>query len=260
MNQQATTAGTQEPTQDFYGQPQEQTKEAPAQQQQQTISSYDVSISEKTKTEINDNMFSSVDFGPLKQFLDDDNITDISYSNNGQVWLKSLDKGVYRIDNPGINNELMEKIAFQCANIMGKTFNMASPTLDSESAELRMNFVHDSIARNGIAAVFRKTPAKIRLQKEKLLNDKYITENIHDFLIKCVQGHCNIMVSGETGSGKTELIKYLASHTAENEKIITIEDTLELHLDKIYPHRDIVSMKTNNIARLIKSLTSSAIS
>ena len=31
-------------------------------------------------------------------------------------------------------------------------------------------------------------------------------------------------------------------------KIITIEDTLELHLDKIFPHRDIVAMKTNNIA------------
>src|SRR5690606_1652555 len=38
------------------------------------------------------------------------------------------------------------------------------------------------------------------------------------------------------------------SHTKENEKIITIEDTLELHLDRIYPHRDIVAMKTNNIA------------
>ena len=56
------------------------------------------------------------------------------------------------------------------------------------------------------------------------------------------------MVAGETGSGKTELIKYLASHTAENEKIITIEDTLELHLDRIFPKRDIVAMKTNNIA------------
>ena len=56
------------------------------------------------------------------------------------------------------------------------------------------------------------------------------------------------MVSGETGSGKTEFVKYLASHTKENEKIITIEDTLELHLDKIFPHRDIVAMKTNNVA------------
>ncbi len=201
-----------------------------------------------TSTEINDNLFSHIDFGPLKMYLDDDNITDISYSNNGQMWLKSLDRGVYRVDNPGVNNELMEKIAFQCANIMGKTFNMASPFLDSESSELRMNFVHDSIARNGIAAVFRKTPAKIRLKKEKIIADKYITVGIHDFLIDCVHGHCNIIVSGETGSGKTELVKYLASHTAENEKIVTIEDTLELHLDKIYPTRDIVAMKTNNIA------------
>ena len=217
----------------------------------QGINAYELNSSStagKTNTEINADLFSSIDFGPLKTYLDDDNITDISYSNNGQVWLKSLDKGVYRVENPGVNNELIEKIAFQCANIMGKTFNMASPLLDSESAELRMNFIHDSIARNGIAAVFRKTPAKIRLKKEKIIDEKYITLGIHDFLIECVRGHCNIIVSGETGSGKTELVKYLASHTKENEKIITIEDTLELHLDTIFPQRDIVSMKTNNIA------------
>ena len=216
----------------------------------QGINAYDLkeNDSKATSTEINDSLFSNIDFGPLQTYLDDDNITDISYSNNGQVWLKSLDRGVYRVENPGINNELIEKIAFQCANIMGKTFNMASPFLDSESSELRMNFVHESIARNGIAVVFRKTPAKIRLKKEKIIEEKYITLGIHDFLIDAVHGHCNIIVSGETGSGKTELVKYLASHTAENEKIVTIEDTLELHLDKIYPNRDIVAMKTNNIA------------
>ncbi|MDD4282286.1 MAG: CpaF/VirB11 family protein [Bacilli bacterium] len=143
---------------------------------------------------------------------------------------------------------MIEKLAFQCSNVMGKTFNMAHPFLDAEGSELRLNFVHDSVARNGIAVVFRKTPAKIRLVKEKILEEKYITLDIHDFLEKCVQGHCNIIVCGETGSGKTEFVKYLASKTTENEKIITIEDTLELHLDRIFPHRDIVAMKTNNIA------------
>ena len=192
--------------------------------------------------------FSQVDFGPLRQFLDADDVTDISYSNGGQVWLKTLSKGVYRVENTGIDNALMEKIAFQCANSMGKSFNMANPFLDAESAELRMNFVHDSIAKNGIAVLIRKTPAKIRLQKDKIIAEDYIRLDIHDFLLKCVEGHCNILVSGETGSGKTEFIKYLAAHTKENEKIITIEDTLELHLDKIFPHRDIVAMKTNNIA------------
>ena len=44
---------------------------------------------------MNDAVFSQIDFGPLKEFLEEDNITDVSYSNGGQVWLKTLDKGVY---------------------------------------------------------------------------------------------------------------------------------------------------------------------
>ena len=197
---------------------------------------------------MNDAIFSQIDFGPLKEFIDIDDITDISYTNGGQLWLKSLSKGVYRVERPEINNALIEKLAFQCSNVMGKTFNMAHPFLDAESTELRLNFVHDSIATNGIALVIRKTPAKIRLNREKLLNEEYVSADLLDFLLNCVQGHANIIVSGETGSGKTELVKYLASTTKENEKIITIEDTLELHLDRIFPHRDIVAMKTNNIA------------
>jgi pilus assembly protein CpaF len=197
---------------------------------------------------MNDGIFQSIDFGPLKEYLLNDDITDISYSNGGQVFLKTLSRGSFRIENNLINNAFMEKLAFQCSNVMGKTFNMAHPFLDSESSELRMNFIHDSIAKNGIAVVIRKTPAKIRLQKDKILKENYITLDIHDFLEYCVKGHCNIIVCGETGSGKTEFVKYLASKTIENEKVITIEDTLELHLDKIFPTRDIVAMKTNNIA------------
>lgn len=193
-------------------------------------------------------MFSQIDFGELQKYLDNDDITDISYSNGGQLWLKTLSRGYLRVENPSVDNAFMEKLAFQCSNVMGKTFNMAHPFLDAEGTELRLNFVHDSIARNGIACVIRKTPAKIRLEKEKLLKDKYVDLDIHDFLVQCVLGHCNIIVCGETGSGKTEFVKYLASKTKPDEKLITIEDTLELHLDRIFPHRDIVAMKTNNIA------------
>lgn len=195
-----------------------------------------------------DVVFSQIDFGMIQPLLDNDDITDISYSNNGQLWVKTLTQGVHPEHIEGLNNDVMEKLAFQCSNVMGKTFNMAHPFLDAESAELRLNFVHDSIATNGIAVLIRKTPAKIRLNKEKLISENYVPLKVHEFIITCVQGHCNILVSGETGSGKTELVKYLASHTKDDEKVITIEDTLELHLDKIYPNRDIVAMKTNNIA------------
>ena len=197
---------------------------------------------------MNESIFDKLDFGPLRPLLDNDDITDISYDNNGQIWIRSLTQGSMRVEVEGATPEFVEKLAFQCSNVMGTTFNNAKPFLDAESAELRLNFVHQSIATNGIALVIRKTPAKIRLEKEKLIKEDYFTPAIHDLLIKCVEGHCNIMVAGETGSGKTEFVKYLASHTKTNEKIITIEDTLELHLDKIFPQRDIVAMKTNNVA------------
>ena len=197
---------------------------------------------------MNDSIFDKLDFGLFEPLIKDDDITDISYCNHGQIWIRSLTQGSKRVEIEGLNDTFVEKLAFQCSNVMGTTFNNAKPFLDAESTELRLNFVHESIATNGIAVVIRKTPAKIRLSREKLLSEDYFTANIHDILMKCVEGHCNIMVSGETGSGKTEFVKYLASHTKENEKIITIEDTLELHLDKIFPHRDIVAMKTNNVA------------
>ena len=197
---------------------------------------------------MNENIFDKLDFGAFRPLLDNDDITDISYSNGGQIWIRSLTQGSLRVEIEGATPEFVEKLAFQCSNVMGTTFNNAKPFLDAESAELRMNFVHQSIATNGIALVIRKTPAKIRLEKDKLIKDDYFTKDVHDLLINCVQGHCNVMVAGETGSGKTEFVKYLASHTKTSEKIITIEDTLELHLDKIFPQRDIVSMKTNNVA------------
>ena len=197
---------------------------------------------------MNENIFDKLDFGPFKPLLDNDDITDISYCNGGQIWIRSLEQGSMHVQIQGATPEFVERLAFQCSNVMGTTFNNAKPFLDAESAELRLNFVHPTIATNGIALVIRKTPAKIRLQKDKLLQEDYFTNEIHDFLMKCVLGHCNIMVAGETGSGKTEFVKYLASHTEPKEKIITIEDTLELHLDKIFPQRDIVSMKTNNVA------------
>ena len=87
---------------------------------------------------MNENMFDQIDFGPLKEYLENEQVTDISYDNKGQIHLKTLDKGIYRVEKPEINDAFMEKLAFQCSNVMGKTFNMAHPFLDAESAELLM--------------------------------------------------------------------------------------------------------------------------
>ena len=67
------------------------------------------------------NEFTQVDFGPIQEYLDNDDITDISYSNGGQVWLKSLSKGVYRIENPAVNNAKIKAIHIV---VLNNSFNV----------------------------------------------------------------------------------------------------------------------------------------
>ena len=83
-----------------------------------------------------DTQFQQVDFGPLKQFLDNDDVTDISYSNGGQVWLKTLSKGVYRVENTGIDNTLIEKIAFQCRVNFESIVSLCRFALDNRAEHL----------------------------------------------------------------------------------------------------------------------------
>ena len=45
----------------------------------------------------NDAMFDQIDFGPLQELLKNDDVTDISYSNGGQLWLKTLSRGIFRV-------------------------------------------------------------------------------------------------------------------------------------------------------------------
>ena len=62
---------------------------------------------------MNENIFDKLDFGPLRTLLDDDDITDISFDNGGQVWIRSLSQGSMRVEVQGLTTEFIEKLAFQ---------------------------------------------------------------------------------------------------------------------------------------------------
>lgn len=197
---------------------------------------------------VNDGSYSGIDFGALQGYFDNTDITDISYNNNGQLWIRSLTNGIYRADQEDVDNGLIEGIASQCCELTGKNFNMGNPFLNLNTANVSMSFIHESVAQNGIAAYFRKTSSNIKIRKDKIEDDKYARASVNNFLINCIKGHCNIIVCGENDSGKTELVRYLASNIPDSEKIITIEENLELNLDQLFPTRDIIAMKPNNIA------------
>ena len=61
---------------------------------------------------MNENIFDKLDFGPLRPLLDNDDITDISFDNNGQIWVRSLTQGSLRVEVQGLTPEFIEKLLF----------------------------------------------------------------------------------------------------------------------------------------------------
>ena len=58
---------------------------------------------------MNENIFDKLDFGPFRSLLDNDDITDISYDNGGQIWIRSLSQGSMRVEVEGVTTEFIEK-------------------------------------------------------------------------------------------------------------------------------------------------------
>lgn len=187
---------------------------------------------------------SEFDFRSFKPFVEDAMITDINY-NGHELWLDHLQKGRYAYENFYMEEKL-EQFCYRYANYANLPFNATYPILESESEALRLSIIHESVARSGYSISIRKTPTLMRLKRETMIEEKYATAGLLDFLEKVVRAHCNIMVCGLPGAGKTELVKYLTSFIPSHERVITIEDTLELHYAKLHPYKDCVELKVNN--------------
>lgn len=183
-----------------------------------------------------------LDFGILEPWIADDRITDINY-NSRQCWVDHLDKGRYPIE-PFTAHEFMSALAFKISNYVNLPFNINAPILEAETRNLRISLLHHSVCRSGLSLSIRKTPATLRLNDQLIKG--YAPGWVSELLRDAVRARANILVSGLPGSGKTELVKYLMNSIPSVERVITIEDTLELRYGDIHPHKDHVSIKVSD--------------
>lgn len=174
----------------------------------------------------------------LKPFLLDEHITDISY-NGTALWVQSNKIGRYKPKEQPTHDEVY-RLGKQIADIQGKEFTTSSPILDTDLSYLRVNFVHHSASPSGCTFAIRVS--KPRLVTTKL--SSFANEDVAKLLEVLVKAEKNIIISGRTGAGKTELQKLLVNFIEPHKKITLMEDTMDSHIKELYPEKDINSWRT----------------
>ena len=180
-------------------------------------------------------------FGPLYQFVIDDEITDVDF-NGHDLWLTNAQNERY-ISDKKLPQEFVEQFTKRVANTVSKPFHKQQPILEAETERLRITIVHESVAITGRSICIRKSLPYIRMTEEGMLREKYCSKEILELLKSCILAKQNIVFCGEPGVGKTECAKFFSQYIPANERVITIEDNPEWHYREVNPDKDCVELK-----------------
>jgi pilus assembly protein CpaF len=186
--------------------------------------------------ELTDDM---IGLGPLEPFLDDDDVTDILANGPFDVFVErrgKLEKTTARFRDASH----LVNIAQRIASAIGRRIDEASPMVDARLADgSRVNIVLPPLVLNGGTISIRKFP-KRSLTLEAMVRLGTLSHDVARVLRIAARSRLNILISGGTGSGKTTLLNAISQHIDRDERVITIEDAVELRLQQ--PH--VVQMET----------------
>lgn len=187
-------------------------------------------------------------FGPLWDFISCNEITDIDY-NGREIWLTDIYNERFRASQEFVDKNItqgfVEQFTSRIANVVSQQFNKRNPELEAETSELRVTILHESIARSGRSISIRKTPPIIRLTAQSAIREGFCSKEILAILINCVQAQMNMTFCGMPGIGKTECLKFFSQFIPANQRVITIEDTMEIRYSETNPGKDCVEMRVS---------------
>jgi pilus assembly protein CpaF len=195
-----------------------------------TINDMDLKLTPGAKQNLYDNVMAYFNsYGPIQPFIDDPQISEIMVNGPDQVFIER--NGTLIETNVRFENDahVVAVINF-ILQPLGRFVNYLHPTVDARLPDgSRVNIVIPPVAHKGPCITIRKF-LKDKLTMEQLIGLGSITETMADFLRACVVSRLNIIVSGNTSSGKTTLLNILSGFIPGNDRIITIEDAAELNL------------------------------
>ena len=167
--------------------------------------------------------------GPIEQFLNDPTVSEVMVNGSDNIYVERAGL-VERTNVRFISEEHLRRVIERIVSSVGRRIDESSPMVDARLADgSRVNVIVPPLSLDGSILTIRKF-AKDPFTVRDLISMGTFTEPVASLLAATVKGGMNILVSGGTGSGKTTLLNVLSSFVPSEDRIVTIEDAVELQL------------------------------
>lgn len=168
-------------------------------------------------------------FDFLQPLLEDVTVSEIMINGIHDIFVERSGR-MERVAVEDLTEDKLYEIIQNMVSKVNRTVNESSPIVDISLPDgSRANIVLKPLAVNGPCVTIRKFPQEPITMKAMVENGT-ITQELAAFLKEMVEAKQNVLVSGGTSSGKTTMLNVLSQCIPKSERIITIEDSVELQL------------------------------
>ena len=203
----------------------------------EVLAGKNVVLNRDDRNTLNKELFDEVKgLGPLETLLQDDTVNDILVNGPKQIFVER--NGKLTLSDVTFKDEKhLMRIIDKIVSAVGRRVDESNPYVDARLQDgSRFNAMVPPIAVDGSLVSIRKFK-KDKLGIDELVNFGAFSEEMAAYLQAAVSTRLNVIVSGGTGSGKTTTLNALSSFIADDERILTIEDTAELQLQQTHVGR-----------------------
>ncbi|KZY00267.1 MULTISPECIES: CpaF family protein [unclassified Sulfitobacter] len=203
----------------------------------EVLSEKSIVLNREDRMTLNSELYDEVTgLGPLETLLKDDSVNDILVNGPQQIFVER-DGKLQLTDVTFKDEKHLLRIIDKIVSAVGRRVDESNPYVDARLKDgSRFNAMVPPVAVDGSLVSIRKFK-KDKLGIDDLVNFGAFSEEMAAYLQAAVATRLNIIVSGGTGSGKTTTLNALSSFIANDERILTIEDTAELQLQQTHVGR-----------------------
>jgi pilus assembly protein CpaF len=170
-------------------------------------------------------------YGPIQEFLDDPSVSEIMVNTTETIYIERAGKLV-ETSKRFYSAEHLRRLIERMASQVGRRIDESSPMVDARLPDgSRINAIIPPLAVDGPMLTVRKFSRR-SLSGADLVDLGSMSTACNAFLAACVEARVSILVSGGTGSGKTTLLNALSGYIGHHERIVTIEDAVELQVQQ----------------------------